>query len=148
VQQLERCQDTGDGGEVWGNDRYTVVRRVQYPQEPGFPPLVWLSLHTHDREPLQDWRELQAIKNQLMGPEVEAVQLYPAESRLVDTANEIHLWGFGDDSFRWPFGFDSRLVAEGHYTTKAQQRPFAPGERPADCKTAAELEAMQKERAQ
>jgi hypothetical protein len=37
---------------------------------------------------VHDWRDLQRIKNQLVGPECEAVELYPAESRKVDTANQ------------------------------------------------------------
>lgn len=139
----ERLPD-GHGGdclvEVYGNERYTVLRRVQEPVEEGAARLIWLSLHTHDRQALQDWRELQQIKNQLIGPECEAVQLYPAESRLVDTSNEAHVWGVDDPTFRFPFGYHERLVAEGPYTNGAKQRPFAPGERPVDCLAADELE--------
>ena len=41
---------------------------------------------------VQDWRHFQQIKNELAGPEREAVELYPAESRKIDTSNKWHLW--------------------------------------------------------
>ena len=41
---------------------------------------------------------------------MEAVELYPAESRLVDNANQWHLWCV--TGFRFPFGFAERLVSE------------------------------------
>jgi hypothetical protein len=41
---------------------------------------------------LRDWRHFQQIKNELCGEEREAVELYPAESRKVDTSNKWHLW--------------------------------------------------------
>jgi len=40
----------------------------------------------------KDWRHFQAIKNEIAGPEREAFELYPAESRKVDTSNKWHLW--------------------------------------------------------
>jgi hypothetical protein len=105
------------GCEVWVNDKYQVfVRRFE-----GFA--VHLSIKTHDRQPARDWREFQQIKNELIGPECEAVELYPAESRRVDTANQYHLWGSSDPAFRFPFGFPERLVSETE-THGAKQRPL------------------------
>lgn len=54
--------------------------------------LTHLSIRRLDREPCHDWRELQRIKNELVGPECEGLELYPAESRLTDTSNQYHLW--------------------------------------------------------
>ena len=54
-----------------------------------------------------DWRHRQLIKNQLLGEECEAVELYPAESRLVDTSNKYHLFGFANPEMRFPFGIDN-----------------------------------------
>jgi hypothetical protein len=59
---------------------------------------------------IRDWRHFQQIKNELSGSECEAVELYPAESRLVDTSNKFHLWGTDDPTFRYPVGFDKRDV--------------------------------------
>lgn len=38
------------------------------------------------------WRDLQRIKNELFGPERLAVQVYPADSRLIDQADMYHLF--------------------------------------------------------
>ena len=51
-----------------------------------------LSIERRDGAAVQDWRDLQAIKNQLCGSEYEAIELYPAESRVVDTLNVFHLF--------------------------------------------------------
>lgn len=62
-----------------------------------------LSIKRHDKEPMNDWREMQRIKTELCGAEAEAVQLYPAEERVVDTANQYHLYVLRGE--RFPFGF-------------------------------------------
>ena len=41
---------------------------------------------------LRDWRHFQQIKNELCGPEREGFELYPAESRKVDTSNKWHIF--------------------------------------------------------
>ncbi|MEI9893701.1 MAG: hypothetical protein WDN28_07320 [Chthoniobacter sp.] len=88
---------------TFANDIYRVkVRR--------FPPIVHLDLSRHDGQPVTSWRDLQQIKNQLVGPECEGVELFPAESRLVDTAHQYHLWVVEDAKFRFPFGYDRRVV--------------------------------------
>jgi hypothetical protein len=51
-----------------------------------------LSIRHNDRRPVRDWRQFQRIKNELAGEEREAIEIYPAESRLVDEANSYHLW--------------------------------------------------------
>ena len=66
-------------------------------------------------------RDLQRIKNPLRGPDCEAVELYPAEERLVDTANQYHLWGSTDPKFRFGFGFGTRFTTEG--SASHHQRP-------------------------
>ena len=70
----------------WQNDIYQVVAREH---EGG---VVHLSIKRHDRGKARDWRHLQQIKNEVCGPEREGMEIYPAESRLVDGANEYHLW--------------------------------------------------------
>src|SRR5262245_53475080 len=62
-------------------DTYQVIVR-EAPH--GYGPeikLWWLSIKRIDKNPIHDWRVLQAIKNALLGEECEAVELYPAESR-------------------------------------------------------------------
>ncbi|OIQ65916.1 hypothetical protein GALL_525200 [mine drainage metagenome] len=54
---------------------------------------VWeLSILRKDGQPAHDWRDLQAIKTMMVGAEYEAIELYPAESRVIDVANETHLF--------------------------------------------------------
>ena len=101
--------------EVYQNDRYEVALYRMPPitkASDNAPVLIHLSVKRRDRGHVRDWRDLQRIKNELLGPEHEAVELYPAESRLVDAANQFHLWGFDDPTFRFPFGFADRLVSD------------------------------------
>lgn len=80
----------------------------------GMPAMFWLSIKRRDKAPIRDWRVLQRIKNAILTPEHEAVELFPAESRLVDTANQYHLWALASPGDRFPFGFEERLVQDGH----------------------------------
>jgi hypothetical protein len=57
----------------------------------------------------RDWRHFQEIKNQLAGPETEAFEIYPAESRKVDTSNKFHLWVLKPGE-RIPVGWEERDV--------------------------------------
>jgi hypothetical protein len=109
--------------KVFRNDTYQVAVYHDPPPAATWPPLVHLSIKRIDRQPIHDWRELQAIKNELVGPEAEAVELYPAQSRAVDTANQYHLWVLGNGA-SWPFGFPKGLVADSIEGTTAQQRPL------------------------
>lgn len=107
-----------EGAEVYLSDKFQVeVRRT------GDDRGVWLSIKRRDKLPIRDWRDLQGIKNALVGRECEAVELFPAESRLVDSANQYHLWAINDPSYRFPFGFNDRLVSED-VIGKSVQRPF------------------------
>lgn len=123
--------------EIWGNDLYTAT--VSYVDGyMGFVPtddsprtpwqgVLQISYHRHNRKPVRDWRHGQRIKNDIAGPEREAVELYPAESRLLDGANEYHLW-VAPEGAVFPFGVWKRSVAdleeEGYTGTGARQRPI------------------------
>jgi hypothetical protein len=112
-----------------------------------------LTIRREDRRPVTDWRDVQWIKNQLLGPEIEAVQVFPAESRLVDTSNQFYLYAF-PEGYRIPFGFDERMVTEKvrciskdstGREQSSQQRPFADHVRPADL-AECEVRAMEQAR--
>ena len=91
-----------DGMDLWVNSRYQVqVRRYTSGR-------VWLSVKRLDQGVIDSWRDKQRIKNELCGPEWEAVELFPAESRLVDTANQYHLWCTEN---RFPLGFNTRMIS-------------------------------------
>jgi len=119
IKAIDRyIEDEIHGSKIWKNDVYQVAVRKRGAN------LVHLSIKRIDRGTIHDWRDLQEIKNQLVGPECEGVELYPAESRLVDTANQYHIWCSTDPKFRFPFGFDGRFVQEETFG-KAVNRPFA-----------------------
>jgi hypothetical protein len=116
--------------EIYLNNHYTVIKTTFEPNDPNDPQMIHLSIRANDRSAKHDWREFQLIKNELVGQEEECVELYPAESRLVDTSNQYHLWCIL--GFKFPFGYEERLVAETHDNPKVGQRPFAKLIKPKD----------------
>lgn len=129
------------GDRIFLNSRYQVnVREFVHPT---LGPVCHLSIKTRDRSPRHDWRDFQRIKNELCGEECEGIELYPAESRLVDSSNQYHLWVFATD-VRVPVGFTERFVMEEEWG-KARQRPFDPDVRPGDCLSRAEFEVKAQE---
>lgn len=116
---------------AWASSKETFLSecgtyQVQIDRTPrhGFDmALIHLSIKRVDREAIHDWRVLQAIKNALVGEECEAIELYPAESRLIDTANQYHLWAFTDPEVRLPFGWQERSVVDKPIG-KSKQRAF------------------------
>lgn len=135
---------------IYRNSIYQVeIEIVELP--PPFGRSFYLSIKTLDKQPRHDWREMQRIKNELVGEEVEAVELYPAESRLVDTANQFHMFCFPKLQFpdkRLPFGYQERLVVEGsspgvNETGKgSRQRGWDKEDRPADVVSAEALQSL------
>lgn len=106
---------------TWLNDTYQVQRR-EFPDS----SLIHLNIRRRDGGPiLRDWRHFQQIKNELLGEECEAIELYPAESRKVDTSNKYHLWGYADPTFRFPVGMGKRDVSyEDGSVPGTRQRPL------------------------
>lgn len=114
---------------------------VWYERSELYGDVAHLSLKTHDKQARHDWREMQRIKNELCGDETEAVELYPAESRLVDTANQYHLFVFKDHKVQ--LGFQERLVGDGpteNIPHTGRQRPWRTEFRPADVISEEEME--------
>jgi len=100
---VERLVQAAAAPQVFLNNIY----RVQVRRE---PPIVHLTITRIDGQPCKNWRHFQQIKNEIVGPEFEAVELFPAESRLVDMDNEYHLWVNTESGFRFPFGYERRHV--------------------------------------
>ncbi len=90
---------------MWINNRYVVIRKEM---KDGF---TWLSIRHVDRKPIRDWRHFQRIKNELCGEDREGFELYPCEERLVDEANQYHLWVLPPGQ-RMPVGWDTRFVGD------------------------------------
>lgn len=107
---------------VFLNNLYQVTMREVKGTD--FGDVLWLCIVRRDRTHTHDWRHLQRIKNELVGPEHEAMELYPAESRLVDTNNQFHLWVFEKGKVI-PLGYKDRDVCT-EVEGKHKQRPFSP----------------------
>jgi hypothetical protein len=89
-----------DDPEMWKNHRYTVMVDRD---DSGI--VKSLSIRRNDRKALRDWRDLQRIKNEIAGEDVEAMELYPMEERVVDTSNQFWLWCLPPGT-RIPVGFE------------------------------------------
>jgi len=72
--------------------RFFVNDLYQVQSEEYAPGCLHLNIRRRDGGMFKDWRHFQQIKNEIAGPEREAIELYPAESRKVDTSNKWHLW--------------------------------------------------------
>ena len=52
------------------------------------------------------WQFLQRVKNEIMGKERLAIEVYPPSSELVNQVNAYHLWVL-PEGFKLPFGLNS-----------------------------------------
>lgn len=110
--------------EIWCNDKYQV--NIDFTPDHNFGPdvaLVHLSIKTLDKSAIHDWRDFQEIKNALCGAECEGIEIYPAESRLLDAANQYHLWVLPEGA-KVPCGFYGRAVTS-EQPPGGKQRPLA-----------------------
>jgi hypothetical protein len=126
---------------IYVNSKYTVAVKRQFSKEFQVE-IIHLDIKRNDKAAVHDWRELQRIKNELCGPECEGIELYPRESRLVDTANSYHVYVF-PEGHMVPLGWTERLVMEGEDVYKpghARQRPWPKDARPADALTQQQAE--------
>jgi hypothetical protein len=107
--------------KCWRNSTYFVCAYFNHDNEIGL-----ISIRRHDWKPCSDWRDKQAIKNQIVGPEWEAAELYPAESRVQDQGNWSHLWVMPKGR-RYSFGFIAGKTRRSDKPAKANemQRPLA-----------------------
>lgn len=81
------------------NNRYSVqISDV----ETDWGEVTHLWIRRHDDEPVRSWKDMQRVKNELVGKERTAVEVFPAESQLTDSANIYHLWVLPED-FVLPF---------------------------------------------
>jgi hypothetical protein len=102
-----------DGAGHWENSLYNVTVR-EYGKDSVFRTdggMIQLGINAADGTARHDWREFQEIKNRFAGPECEAFELYPAESRLIDPSNYYTLWCF-PGLRRLKIGVDVRRVQD------------------------------------
>lgn len=142
---IELYKEVNPSEELWANDLYLVNVRRDVPcdgikDDNGNPVLLThLSIKNKDRSAKVDWRNFQYIKNQIVGEENEGCELYPAESRLVDGANQFHIWCFQNPEMKFPFGFNGgRVISERAFIDGQTQRPFPYNRKPKDLKESEE----------
>jgi hypothetical protein len=74
---------------VSSNNYYTVLHALRITS---MGMVKHLMIRRHDGQMENSWRRKQKIKNLLCGENATAIEVYPAESDLVDDANMAHLW--------------------------------------------------------
>lgn len=85
---------------AWKNNLY-VVQLYRQPSKWGM--IDHLMVRRNDAAAVRDWTHMQRIKNEIMGPDRVAVEVYPASGDVVDDRNIYHLWVLPAGS-RLPFG--------------------------------------------
>lgn len=112
--------------ELWENDvYYASVERVDSGFFVGGGPFVRIGISSNDETARHDWRDFQRIKNDIVGDEWEAVELYPAESRLLDPSNRFYLWCVPNGVLQ--LGMFSGRRVDNVKAAIAPQRPFYGG---------------------
>ncbi len=92
--KVEEVVIAGQRQLLYSNNRYHVFLRKDVAIPPCPYERVWLSIRNNDRSTRRDWRDFQRIKNEIVGREIEMVEIYPQESQKVDMSNQYHLWGW------------------------------------------------------
>ncbi len=87
--------------------RFTIDQYVSvqvYELETTWGQVLHLLVRPHDETPIRNWYSLQRVKNDVVGDDRVAVEVFPREADLVDAGVAIyHLWVLPKD-FELPFG--------------------------------------------
>jgi len=70
--------------------------------------IIQLSIKPFDPSDKPTWKDLQQIKNEIVSRESEAIELFPAESRCVESEGHTYLWVLHDQQ-QYPIGFGFNL---------------------------------------
>lgn len=76
--------------KVLQNNKYIV--QVFYNQHRDGRYYDRVMIRRSDSEPIYSWTDLQRLKNECFGEEIEAIQFFPKESELTDVANLYWMW--------------------------------------------------------
>jgi hypothetical protein len=94
---------------------WCITRRCETPDisfAGEFPYAFYhLQIWRRDKKKVHSWTDLQRIKTEIVGAEAEGMELYPAESRVVNQAHVYHLWVV--TGVRIPIGPRTRMVKGG-----------------------------------
>ncbi|KWX71587.1 hypothetical protein AMQ84_27065 [Paenibacillus riograndensis] len=78
----------GELNKAWSDGKYVVMTRSV---ETEWGEVIHACIRNADNTDIP-WAEKQRIKNELLGEERTAIEVFPANSDLVDEANMYHLW--------------------------------------------------------
>ena len=96
----------------------------------GVPSFTHLSIRSIENDHYaHDWRDLMRIKNEILGHEREAIEVYPAMSRITDMADQFHLWVMEEGQIM-PVGFMGINITDKKQAEKyggVSQRKFEKG---------------------
>jgi hypothetical protein len=67
-------------------------------------PVTHLWVKRHDEQPLI-WRDMQRVKNELVGAGRVGIEVFPAQADVVDAANMFHIWVL-PEGFQLPFSLE------------------------------------------
>ncbi len=116
-------QTMNAASEEWLNDLYQVnVSRFAMGNFINGGAFSRLGIMRLDQLATHDFRDYQKIKNDVCGKDWEAIELYPAESRLVDPSNYFLLWAFPPNTLN--IGMSERNVLNLK-EADSPQRPFS-----------------------
>jgi len=129
---LEQAQVPADAAKMgvvacFQNNRYTIFVKEQ--ESPGFGQpgpdgkiipmkIAHLIINRNDKKTTRSWADLQRIKNELLGPMAEAIELFPAEWRRMSDISDrqTHLWALSPGATLplglVPAGVDALAAAE------------------------------------
>ena len=89
---MEEAPPIGAFGTLSFRNDYYHVWLTRMDNADNIDGWLHLSIKSVDNVPIRDWRHFQRIKDTLAGPHREAIELYPRQDRVVDEANQYHLW--------------------------------------------------------
>jgi hypothetical protein len=90
--------------KTWWNDHYIVCQCVDR-EDPIFGCITRLMVQNAKGTTEVPWADLQRIKSELVGPNRVALQVFPAESEVVDRSNSYHIHVLSEE-------FSARFTAE------------------------------------
>ena len=127
------------GREWWNNEYFGTLRSFSC----GFPirhsKFKILSISSADHTAKHDWRDFQQLKTMIVGAEWEGLELYPAESRLIDPSNRFYLWCVPKGIIKWGLP-GNRMIISPNPTAPQREYPdgYLPKEPPKESSDTAE----------
>lgn len=114
---------------MYQNNIYNVmVNTSSADVSPDWPEMIHLSIRRVDRARVgkERYRDFMRIRDELVGDQHEAVELYPARVREIDTVNQYHLWVMKDRRNSFPFGWWAGRLCTSGSVGGAVQSPIKP----------------------